>query len=77
MNNLLLIDNQKCRAVAGLGLSFYAETDTHACTSVNRLLCRILAQSPLKISVLRGLAKRNGGLTISNSPSPITQTRSE
>jgi len=45
------------------------------CRPESVLRCATFAEidsSPtLEISVLRGLAKRNGGLTISNSPSPI------
>jgi hypothetical protein len=45
------------------------------CRPESILRCPIFAEidsSPtLKISVVRGLAKRNGGLTISNSPFPI------
>jgi putative transposase len=45
------------------------------CRPESILRCATFAEidsSPtLEISVLRGLAKRNGGLTISNSPSPI------
>jgi putative transposase len=46
----------RCRPESILRCAAFAEID---------------ASPTLKISVLRGLAKRNGGLTISNSPSPI------